>query len=67
MAVRVGNVIALRKKARQGWSCPKERENNATAVVVSTWGEGCLMTDRDLRGCKYWNASDVRIVRRCAP
>lgn len=46
-------------------TCPLGRENNRTAKIRSFLAiEGGLFTDRDLRGCRYWNAEDVELVKQ---
>lgn len=49
-----------------GGGAPKGREDNPTAEVVVIYGDDNdqVMVMQDLHGCKYWNISDLAIVRR---
>lgn len=62
MKVKVGDIISLRSGMK--YTCPEDRENNRFAVVdaVDLYGCGGIMTDRDLRGCRFWNEDDVEVV-----
>lgn len=61
-----GSIVAVRKAARRHHTCPEGRDNHRTATVVAMWNDGEIKTDRDLRGCRYWNAADLRVVRKSA-
>lgn len=55
-----GDVVKLSPSVKHH-ECPEGRDDNATAVIASTYGEDgrcCQMVD-DLHGCKYWNMDDL--------
>lgn len=59
----IGSTVRLSKDSNH--TCPKERDNHRTARIVGhlrSIGEGAVLTDRDLRGCRYWNISDLELV-----
>lgn len=58
-----GSTIRLKPGTVVG-AIPEGRKNHRTAKVRSFLSdiEGGIFTDRDLRGCRYWNISDVELV-----
>lgn len=66
MAINVGDTVKLTTKAKRLWSCPDDREDNSTAIVKALLPdiEGGLFMDRDLRGCRYWNETDVMVTKQ---
>jgi hypothetical protein len=69
--IQPGDEVALRKGVTP--MRPIEgRRNNRTAVVQSVmdpkrYGEGALHLADDLHCCRYWNAAELRVVRRAKP
>jgi hypothetical protein len=46
--------------------CPEGREDNSTSVIVSFLTgqyDGGVYLQFDLHGCKYWNVSDLELVK----
>lgn len=64
--VQIGDTVALTRAESRAHRCPEGRTNNRTAVVVGMWGDGELKVDRDLRGCRYWNAQHLIVRKRHA-
>jgi len=59
----IGDTVELKPETVVG-AIPSDREDNATAVIQKFLPEivGAFKTDRDLRGCRYWNVEHVRKV-----
>lgn len=63
--IRVGDVIEVRAPILRHWRCPIDRRNFRTATVKGLLHPfGGILTDRDLRGCNYWNVADVKLARK---
>jgi hypothetical protein len=66
--IKVGDTVKLKDSVSRGVRCPDGRDNNKTAKIDAFLdegiykGTGALKTDRDLRGCKYWNTDDVELA-----
>lgn len=63
---RVGDTVRLTAKSRKNHVCPEGRENNKTAkiqIFLPEIDEGAFKTDKDLRGCQYWNIKDAELVK----
>jgi len=58
--IKVGMTVRLRRGVEQSHRCPEGRENWASAEVWSIGKQGEAMLNRDLRGCRHWNADDLR-------
>lgn len=63
--IKAGDTVRLKKGVFVG-KIPEGRQDNQSAVVRSLmteegW-EGGLMMEQDLRGCLFWNESDVERV-----
>ena len=43
--------------------CPPGRINNRVSLVVNICDEGRARLAYDLRGCKWWNVSDLKVVK----
>lgn len=59
----IGDTVELKPETVVG-AIPSEREDNPTAKIQKFLPEiiGAFKTDRDLRGCRYWNIEHVRKV-----
>lgn len=61
--LEAGDTIRLKREVAKTQVCPKGRENHQTAKIrCFTGADGGILTDRDLRGCLYWNIDDVEKV-----
>lgn len=60
----VGDTVELKPETVVG-SIPEDREDNRTAKIQKFLPdiEGGFKTDRDLRGCRYWNVEHVQIAK----
>jgi hypothetical protein len=61
MSFRIGDEVELRPDVDTGWKCPNGRENNKTAIIEHIGGGGEVRTDKDLRGCRWWNVNDLQL------
>lgn len=64
--IKKGSVVAARgSSAVWSKSCPEGRENNSKAKVAAVLDDcpGGVFLDRDLHGCRYWNAEDLKLVK----
>jgi hypothetical protein len=60
--MKIGTRVKLSAAAKRTQRCPAGREDNSTAHIqasLPSYGEGAVMLDRDLHGCKYWNTEDL--------
>ena len=64
-----GDIVKLRNSVKNH-KCPEGRIDNKTAEISGFFDpskdnsmDGVIMVD-DLEGCKFWNISDLAIVRR---
>lgn len=60
MQIKAGDTVQLKPGVVH--ACPEGRDNHRTAKVQNLLGNaypGGFRTDRDLRGCRYWNVEDV--------
>jgi len=62
----VGTKVKLNQPpSKLNHSCPEGRDNHRTAHIVSyikDYGEGAVMLDRDLHGCRFWNIEVLEAV-----
>lgn len=63
---QIGDRVRLRASLESTVNCPSDRDNNPTAIIDGflTDIEGSVLMQQDLRGIKYWNVADLRIVTR---
>lgn len=61
---KTGDTVRLKPDVLECWEgCPEGREDNHQAVIRAVYGNhGEVWLDQDLRGCKYWNQSDLELV-----
>jgi len=59
--IKLGMTVKLKESVQKTHTCPEEREDNLTAVVVGKMFESqdALWMNRDLHGCRGWNEDDV--------
>lgn len=62
MTIRPGDLVQLRKGVTVG-RVPAGRQNNRTARVRAILPDGGLYMERDLRGLRYWNITDVELLK----
>ena len=65
--IKVGDTVQIKLGVRP--LCPKERDHDATAVVlmrVDSALKGGLLMEYDLHGRRYWHESDVEKVAATA-
>lgn len=65
--IKVGMIVRLRGEVSQHHRCPKGRENNRTAEVLSIGTEGEVFLNHDLRGTRHWNIDDLRGIAMKRP
>lgn len=58
----VGDTVELKPETVIG-AIPEDRDDNQMAKIQCFLSdvEGGFKTDRDLRGCRYWNIKDVQM------
>jgi hypothetical protein len=58
--LKIGDKVSLTEEANKSQVCPKGRTNNRSATIDALIESGGVRTDRDLRGCRYWNVADLQ-------
>jgi len=65
--LRVGDIVSVKgSSAVASKGCPSDRDNNSkarVAVLLSDCPGGVYLSE-DLHGCRYWNAEDLKLVKR---
>lgn len=66
--LKVGYVVSVRgSTAVASRACPEGRENHSKARIAALLDPhypGGVYLDRDLHGCRYWNAEDLKVVSK---
>jgi hypothetical protein len=60
----IGDKVRLTREANRSMVCPRGRGNARTAKILSLLRdiEGGAFMDRDLRGTRHWNVTDLEKV-----
>lgn len=65
-AFRPGRTVRLKPEVSRNWKCPEGQENNRKARILSVLpgaeGDSLIVTERDLRGRRCWNARYLDII-----
>lgn len=61
---KIGSVVKLNDSVTLGL-VPEDREDNTTSTIQLFLNdiEGGVRLERDLNGMKYWNVSDLELVK----